>query len=109
MNDKTLMSATLVATAPRLVTKLAARLSASGARVSAAQRSSGFIRLTVSLSSSRGKVDAGRWSRPPVYEDLLRSLRGDAVAALAAAPPLPIDIKRQDLSFISLVRTRRVT
>jgi hypothetical protein len=41
-----------------------------------------FYRLTVSLPSSCGKVDAGRWGRSQAYEGLLRSVREDAVAAL---------------------------
>jgi hypothetical protein len=39
-------------------------------------------RCTFSLPSSCNKVDVGRWSRSHAYEGLLRSMQGDAVAAL---------------------------
>src|ERR1700691_2721375 len=38
--------------------------------------------VTFSLPTSCTKVDAGYWSRSPAYEGPLRSVQGDAAAAL---------------------------
>jgi hypothetical protein len=47
--------------------------------------------VTVSLPSSCTRVDAGHWCRSQAYEGLLRSVQGDAAAALccciARTPP----------------------
>jgi hypothetical protein len=39
--------------------------------------------VTFSLPSSCSAVDAGRWGRSPAYEGPLRSVQGNAVAALS--------------------------
>jgi hypothetical protein len=41
--------------------------------------------VTFSLPSSCNKVDAGHWSRLSAYDALLRSVQGNAIAALPSS------------------------